>query len=64
MIVERGRHENLLQDADGMFINNFVCCEMSLIDFFVIGVYAAMWEQQLKNLESEKPVDETIVTKE
>lgn len=38
---------------------------MSLIDLIChIGVYAAMWEQQLKNLEGEKPVDEIVATEE
>jgi ATP-binding cassette, subfamily B (MDR/TAP), member 6 len=42
-IVERGRHEQLLEDD---------------------GLYAEMWNQQLKNLEGEKLRDNKIVEEE
>lgn len=55
-IVEHGKHEQLLEEGKLNLWN--LCPILLLIKLNLGGLYAEMWNQQLKNLEGEKLRDE------
>lgn len=51
-IVERGRHEELLEMSEGEYRVHMNRNRTILNVVFVSGIYAGMWNQQLENLEA------------